>query len=50
MLTSEVFPEDAASLRMLARAGRREAARLPRRYRKRGACRDSVVSVAERGA
>lgn len=48
MLISEVFPENAASLRMLERAGYREAARLPRRYWKRGAFRDSVVMVAER--
>ena len=48
MLTSEVFADNAASLRMLARAGYREVARLPRRYWKRGAFRDSVVMVAER--
>ena len=50
MLISEVFPENTASLRMLERAGYREVARLPRRYWKRGAFRDSVVMVAERGA
>ena len=50
MLISEVFVENTASLRMLARAGYREVARLPRRYWKRGAFRDSVVMVAERGA
>jgi RimJ/RimL family protein N-acetyltransferase len=50
MLISEVFPENTASLRMLARAGYREVARLPRRYWKRGAFRDSVVMAAERGA
>ena len=48
MLTSEVFSENAASLRMLARAGYREVARLPRRYWKRGAYRDVVVMIAER--
>ena len=48
MLISEVFVENAASLRMLERAGYREVARLPRRYWKRGAFRDSVVMVAER--
>ncbi|HEX8500721.1 MAG TPA: GNAT family protein [Pyrinomonadaceae bacterium] len=48
MLISEVFAENTASLRMLARAGYREVARLPRRYWKRGAFRDSVVMVAER--
>jgi RimJ/RimL family protein N-acetyltransferase len=49
MLISEVFVENTASLKMLARAGYREVARLPRRYWKRGAFRDSVVMVAERG-
>ncbi|HYY98430.1 MAG TPA: GNAT family protein [Pyrinomonadaceae bacterium] len=48
MLISEVFAENEASLRMLARAGYREAARLPRRYWKRGSYRDVVVMVAER--
>lgn len=48
MLISEVFAENTSSLRMLERAGYREAARLPRRYWKRGAFRDSVVMVAER--
>jgi RimJ/RimL family protein N-acetyltransferase len=50
MLISEVFAENTASLRMLERAGYREVARLPRRYWKRGAFRDSVVLVAERDA
>ena len=50
MLISEVFAENTASLRMLGRAGYREVARLPRRYWKRGAFRDSVVMVAERPA
>jgi RimJ/RimL family protein N-acetyltransferase len=49
MLISEVFVENTASIRMLERAGYREVARLPRRYWKRGAFRDSVVMVAERG-
>ncbi len=48
MLISEVFAENTASLRMLARAGYREVARLPRRYWKRGAFRDVVMMVAER--
>lgn len=48
MLVSEIFTENSASLRMLARAGYREVARLPRRYWKRGAYRDVVVLVAER--
>lgn len=50
MLISEVFPENTASIKMLERAGYREVARLPRRYWKRGALRDSVVMVIERGA
>jgi len=50
MLISEVFVENAASLRMLARAGYREVARIPRRYWKRGAFRDVVLLVAERDA
>lgn len=49
MLISEVFVENTASLRMLARAGYREVARLPRRYWKRGAYRDVALLVAERG-
>jgi len=48
MLISEVFLENAASLKMLGRAGYREVARLPRRYWKRGAFRDVVLMVAER--
>ena len=48
MLISEIFAENTASLRMLARAGYHEVARLPRRYWKRGAYRDVVVMVAER--
>ena len=48
MLISHVFPENEASLRMLARAGYREAGRIPRRYWKRGAYRDLVILVAER--
>ena len=48
MLISEVFAENGASLKMLGRAGYREAGRLPRRYWKRGAFRDVVLMVAER--
>jgi RimJ/RimL family protein N-acetyltransferase len=48
MLLSEVFVENTASLRMLARAGYREIARFPRRYWKRGAFRDVALMVAER--
>lgn len=50
MLISHVFPENEASLRMLARAGYKEVARMPRRYWKRGAYRDLVILVAERGS
>ncbi|HST54189.1 MAG TPA: GNAT family protein [Pyrinomonadaceae bacterium] len=48
MLMSEVFAENAASLKILTRAGYREIARLPRRYWKRGAFRDVVLMVVER--
>jgi RimJ/RimL family protein N-acetyltransferase len=48
MLMSEVFVENAASLKMLRRAGYREVARIPRRYWKRGAFRDVILLVAER--
>jgi RimJ/RimL family protein N-acetyltransferase len=49
MLISEVFAENAASLKMLAGAGYREVGRIPRRYWKRGAYREIVLLVAERG-
>jgi RimJ/RimL family protein N-acetyltransferase len=48
MLTSEVFVENAASLKVLQRAGYREVARIPRRYWKRGAFREVVLLVAEK--
>lgn len=48
MLTSEVFAENAASLKVLRRAGYREVARIPRRYWKRGAFREVVLLVAEK--
>jgi RimJ/RimL family protein N-acetyltransferase len=48
LLVSRVFAENAASLRMLARAGYREAGRVPRHHWKRGAYRDIVILVAER--
>jgi RimJ/RimL family protein N-acetyltransferase len=50
MLMSEVFTENAASLKMLRRAGYREVGRFPRRYWKRGAFRDVVLLVAERSS
>jgi RimJ/RimL family protein N-acetyltransferase len=48
MLISEVFTENAASLKMLGHAGYREVARIPRRYWKRGTFRDVVLMIAER--
>ncbi len=48
MLLSEVFAENAASLRMLQRAGYREVGRIPRRHWKRGAYRDVILLAAER--
>ena len=50
LLLSEVFAENAASLRMLQRAGYREVGRIPRRHWKRGAFRDVVVLAVERDA
>ena len=47
-LYSEVFVENAASLKMLGHVGYREAGRVPRRYWKRGAYRDVVLLVNER--
>ncbi|MBA3322216.1 MAG: GNAT family N-acetyltransferase [Pyrinomonadaceae bacterium] len=49
MLISRVFAENTASLRMLEKAGYREVGRCPRRYWKRGAYRDVVEMMAERG-
>ena len=48
LLISKVFAENAASLKMLLRAGYREAGRVPRQRWKRGAYRDIVILVAER--
>jgi RimJ/RimL family protein N-acetyltransferase len=48
LLLSEVFAENAASLRMLLGAGYREVGRVPRRHWKRGAFRDVVILAAER--
>jgi len=48
MLMSEVMADNTASLRMLQKAGYTEAGRIPRRYWKRGAYRDSVVMLVER--
>ena len=49
MLFSEVMAENAGSLRMLQKAGYREVGRIPRRMWKRGAYRDVVIMVLERG-
>lgn len=49
LLLSEVFVENAASLRMLAAVGYREVGRIPRRYWRRGAYRDVALLVCERG-
>jgi len=43
-----VMADNTASLRMLQKAGYTEAGRIPRRYWKRGAYRDSVVMLVER--
>ena len=48
MLLSEVMSENAASLRMLEKAGYREVGRIPRRYWRRGAYRDAVLLAIER--
>ena len=50
ILLSEVFADNTASLKMLYKAGYKEAGRIPRRYWKRGAYRDVVLLVAERDA
>ena len=48
LLLSEVMADNAASLRMLERAGYREVGRIPRRLWKRGAYRDVVLLALER--
>lgn len=48
LLLSEVFAENASSLRMLERVGYREVGRIPRRFWRRGAYRDIVLLVCER--
>src|SRR5262249_5683860 len=49
LLISEVMADNTGSLRMLQKAGYREAGRIPRRWWKRGAFRDMVILVVERG-
>ena len=48
MLMSRVFADNAASLRMLKRAGYVEVGRLPKRYWKRGAFRDEIILMIDR--
>ena len=48
MLLSEVMADNTGSLKMLQKAGYREAGRIPRRMWKRGAYRDVVMMVLER--
>lgn len=50
ILLSEVMAENIGSLRMLQKAGYREVGHIPRRYWKRGAYRDVILLMAERGA
>ncbi|HEX7183585.1 MAG TPA: GNAT family N-acetyltransferase [Thermoanaerobaculia bacterium] len=50
MLLSEVMADNTGSVRMLQKAGYREVGRIPRRWWKRGAYRDSVILVVERPA
>jgi RimJ/RimL family protein N-acetyltransferase len=48
LLLSEALADNAGSIGMLTRAGYREVGRIPRRYWKRGAYRDSVLFALER--
>ena len=48
MLLSDVMADNVGSLKMLQKAGYREVGRIPRRFYKRGAFRDSVIMVLER--
>lgn len=50
MLMSEVMADNAASLTMLQKAGYTQAGRIPRRYWKRGAYRDTIIMFVERPA
>jgi RimJ/RimL family protein N-acetyltransferase len=49
LLLSEVLADNVASCRMLQKVGYREVGRIPRRWWKRGAYRDAVILVLERG-
>lgn len=48
LLLSDVMAENVASIRMLQKIGYREVGRIPRRWWKRGAWRDSVMLACER--
>jgi len=48
LLLSEALDGNAASVRMLERAGYRQVGRIPRRYFKRGAYRDALLFALER--
>jgi ribosomal-protein-alanine N-acetyltransferase len=50
LLLAEALDGNAASVRMLERAGYRQVGRIPRRYFKRGAFRDALLFALERGA
>jgi RimJ/RimL family protein N-acetyltransferase len=49
MLIGEVMADNASSLKMLAKAGYEEVARIPERYWKRGEYRDQVILALRRG-
>jgi RimJ/RimL family protein N-acetyltransferase len=49
LLISGAFDGNAPSLKMLRNAGYRECGRIPRRHWKRGAYRDEILMVLERG-
>lgn len=50
LMLSEVMADNTASLRMLQKAGYIEAGRVPRRYWKRAAYRDTIIMFVERPA
>jgi len=49
MLISEVMADNESALKMLAKTGYQEVARIPERLWKRGAYRDQVILVLRRG-
>jgi len=50
MLMSEVMADNVVSLKVLQKAGYREVGRIPGRYWKRGAYRDSVQMIIDRAS